>query len=88
MGKNEALQQVVDDNFEAFQKLLPDLIGRVRGKYALMRDEEVIEFFDSARDAVIYGQKQFPDGLISVQHVTNRVVDLGYFSHALHLKNV
>lgn len=84
MAKDEALQQVVNQNYESFQKLLPDLMRTEPGKHALMRHGEAIEFFDSARDAMIYGQKSYPDGLYSIQQVTNRVIDLGYFSYALH----
>ena len=88
MPNDEALQRVVDENFEAFQRLLPSLLEAHRGKYALMREGEAIEFFDSARDAMIYGQKEYTDSMFSVQQVTSKVVDLGYFSHAVHYKRV
>ena len=88
MPDDDALQAAVDRNFEAFQDLLPGLVDTHSGKYALMRDSEVVEFFDSARDAVIFGEKQYPDGLFSVQQVTKKIVDLGYFSYALHHDHV
>ena len=88
MSDDDALQTAVDRNFDAFQKLLPSLMETQAGKYALMLDGQAIEFFDSARDAMIYGQKQYPDQLFSVQQVTKKIVDLGYFSYALHHKHV
>jgi hypothetical protein len=76
-------QEIVDKNFEAFQKQLPSLLATHRGRYALLRDEKIVEFFDSVRDAVIYGRDHFSDGLFSVQQVTDSTEDLGYFSHAV-----
>ncbi len=84
MAKDENLQRAVDENFEAFQKLLPELMKTRPGKYALMREGEVVEFFDSARDAMIFGQNQYSDGLFSIQQVVDKIVDLGYLSHAVH----
>jgi len=31
------------------------------------------------------GQKLFADGLFSVQKITGEPIDLGFFSHAVHL---
>jgi hypothetical protein len=49
-----------------------------------MRDGQIIEFFDTARDAYIAGIKLFDkDRLFSVQEVIETPIDLGFFSHAL-----
>lgn len=77
-------QEIVDQNFEAFQKELPQLLQAHRGKYALLRDGKTVEFFDSMRDALIYGRDNYPDERYSVQKVTDTPEDLGYFSHALY----
>ena len=84
MPDREAVQRAVDENFEAFQALLPGLVHAHGGKFVLMRDCEAVEFFDSAGDAMIYGRKQYPDHLFSIQQVRETIVDLGYFSHAVH----
>lgn len=76
-------EQVINKNFEAFQLLLPNLLQQHLGKYALLRDEKVVNFFDSIGDAVRYAKAQYDDDLYSVQLVTNEVEDLGYFSHAV-----
>ena len=81
----EDRQRIVDENYEAFKELLPDLIKTQAGKFALMHDRAVVETFDTARDAMIYGENAFSDGLFSIQEVTGAVVDLGYFSHAMHI---
>ena len=88
MADIDKRQEAVDRNFDAFLKKLPELIRTHGGKFALLRDGEVVEFFDTARDAMIFGQKTYSDGLFSVQEVTDRIVDLGYFSHAVHFDPV
>ena len=84
VADSDELQREVDRNFEAFQKILPELLQSHSGKFALLRHEEVVEFFDSAGDAMIFGTREYPDGLFSVQQVKEEIADLGYFSHALH----
>ena len=79
----EDIQSEVDRNFEAFKAMLPDLLKDQAGKFVLLRDTKLIEKFDTAGDALIYAQAQFPDGLFSIQEVTGRTIDLGFFSHAM-----
>ena len=72
----------VHKNYTAFKEQLPTLLSQRAGKFALMRDREIIEFFDTAGDAMKFGKLKFTDGLFSIQEVTGRFIDLGYFSHA------
>jgi hypothetical protein len=81
-------QQHIEQNYAAFQAQLPQLVIRHRGKFALMRNGEIVEFFDTARDAYVAGQKLFPQMPFSVQEVIETPVDLGYFSHALSERTV
>jgi hypothetical protein len=77
----------VDANFEKFQQLLPELVKSHPGKFALMREREIHGFFASAAVAMAAGRSQFRDGLFSVQEVTDRPVDLGFFSHAVDTRS-
>ena len=45
MMNNSAIQTEVDRNYEAFQKLLPELIAEHYGRFALMRGEKVEQIF-------------------------------------------
>ena len=78
------LQAEVDANFEAFKKLLPGIIENERNRWALMKNKKCIAFYDTARDAQSAGNGQFADGIFSVQEVTDSVIDLGWFSYAMH----
>ena len=80
----ESIRQQVDANYKAFEQKLPGLLASHMGKFALMRNGEIIEFFDTARDAFVVGRKLYEeDYLFSVQEVIETPVDLGYFSYAM-----
>ncbi len=81
-------QAEVDQNFEAFKAMLPDLMKDSAGKYVLLRGTKLVEKFDTAGDALIYAQAQFPDGFYSIQEVTGHTIDLGFFSHAMHVQHI
>ena len=76
------IQAEVDNNYVAFKKLLPDLIGAHARKFALMRHGELVNVFDSANDAVVFAVEKYDDDLFSVQEITTKKEDMGYFSHA------
>ena len=75
-------QEEVERNYRAFRKRLPDILGEHRNKFALMRDTEIVDFFDTGRDAFVAGSNMYADGRFSIQEVTDQPVDLGYLSHA------
>jgi hypothetical protein len=73
----------IERNFEQFRKLLPALAADQQGKYALIRHGKIKEFFDSALDAQIAGNRQFDDQLFSIQCVKQVAEELGYFTYAV-----
>jgi hypothetical protein len=80
-----ARQAEVDRNLDVFRKQLPELLQTHPGKFALMRHQEIVDYFDTLTDALVAGQKLYSDQQFSIQEVTESSVDLGFFSHALHL---
>jgi hypothetical protein len=79
-----AHQAEVDKNFEAFKKLLPELIKTHPGKYAVMHEGKTVEFFDTLSDAVRFGHAKFGDHNFSVQEITSQGVNLGFHSYAFY----
>ncbi len=77
----------INDNFDAFQKMLPDLLKDHynENKYALMRDKKVVAIYSTAQDAVQTGRIFYDDGLYSVQKITDVPIDLGFFPHVVPL---
>jgi len=81
---SETQLEQVQANYKAFEKILPTLLPQHAGKFALMRNAVIVEFFDTVRDAYVAGQNLFKeDGLFSVQEIVEAPVDLGFFSHAV-----
>jgi hypothetical protein len=77
------IQEEVDHNYEEFQKLLPAVIRDHVGKYALMKEGKIINYFSTAEDARNAGEAAIPDGIFSIQFVTDAPVNLGYFNYAV-----
>jgi len=83
MNAADPRQKELEENYKAFEKLLPTFRLQDNGKFVLMRHGAAVNIFDSAKDAIIFAEAQYNDGLYSVQQITTKIVDLGYFSHAV-----
>lgn len=77
------IQEEVDRNYDVFRQELPALIKDHRGKYALMKDQKIINFFSSAEDARAAAVAFIPDNIFSIQQVVDTPIDLGYFNDAV-----
>jgi len=80
-----AKQAEIDRNLEAFIAVRSELAASHSGQHALMRDGTVHGFYGSPLDAQRAGERQFADGLFSVQEISAETSDLGFYSHAVHL---
>lgn len=74
-------KEQVDRNYDAFVRLLGSIIGDHRDQLALMRDGAVVGYFDTPREALVAASDLFPDGIFSIQEVTDEPIDLGFWSH-------
>ncbi len=82
-------QEQVDRNYNVFVKQLPELMQSHGGKFALMRDGEIVAFFDTARDAYVAGQELYKqDSYFSVQEVVQGPIELGFYSHAVFHRGI
>lgn len=76
-SERQRQQKCVDDNFEAFQFLLPDLIKKgEEGKWALMRNKEMVGLYPYANVALSTGRAKYSDGLFSIQEVTQKPISI------------
>lgn len=71
----------VEQNYDAFQRVLARILPEHRDQFALMRDREIVAYYPSAGDANRAGLSAFPDEIFSIQEVTDIAVDLGFYSH-------
>ena len=86
--KSERERAEVKRNYEAFVNVLPTIIAAHQGKFALIRDTKIIEYFDTAADAYRAGLQLFREEPFSIQEVTETAIDLGFFSHAVPQRSV
>ncbi|MSO70015.1 MAG: hypothetical protein EXQ98_07055 [Alphaproteobacteria bacterium] len=82
MNEAETRRQEVARNFQAFQQKLPELLASRRGQFAVMRHGAIVDYFDTIGAAVRFAAKTYEDQIFSIQEVTDKAVDLGWFSHA------
>ncbi len=82
IAKNRTQQEEVDRNYKVFKNMLDDLMKSDNGRFALFHDAELIACFDTNRDAKQAADKLIGNKPYSVQKITSKKVDLGYFSHA------
>lgn len=71
----------VDENYDAFNRLLSTILDKHRDQFALMRDRRVVGFYDTGSAAYRAGVELFKDGIFSIQEVTDEPIDLGFWSH-------
>ena len=75
----------VDRNYDAFVRRLADLLPEHRDQLALMKDGEIVGFFNTPKDALLSAHERFGDDVYSIQEVTNEPLDLGFWTAvALH----
>lgn len=75
-------QQEIDRNFDFLQRNLARLLPAHEGQYALLKSGKIEAFFDRPGDAYREGLDRFEDGVFSIQEVTGKPLDLGFFSYA------
>ena len=80
---SKGIDEEIDKNFARFLELLPSLVPDRHGSCALMRQGEIVEFFPTAIEAQVAGNRRFADGVFSIQEVQEFAEELGCFAYAL-----
>lgn len=78
------LDNEIDRNLFAFLPRIPQLIANHEGEFALLRHQELVSLHKRLRDALDEACNRFSDGIFSIQQVTDKPVELGFFSYADH----
>ena len=77
----ERQRQEVDRNYDAFMRMLGSILEEHRDQLALMRDGRIVGYFETPREALVAAAELYPDGIFSIQEVTDEPIDLGFWSH-------
>ena len=68
--------------------MLPSILATYREKYALMKDGKILGYYSTAQDAAVAAQTFIPDGVFSIQEVTDSTINLGFFTNAVPLDTI
>lgn len=74
----------IDRNFDFFTRTVGQYHLSHAGMFALIRQAEIIDFYNSFYDAEAAGELRFDDHIYSIQAVTPQQVQLGYMADAYH----
>ena len=74
------LEEEVKKNYTFFKSKLPELLARHKGKYIVIRNEEIVGIYDSDVDALLAAKEKFSDEMYSIQQIIGEPVDLGSIS--------
>jgi hypothetical protein len=85
VADKDDLAREIDANLEFFLTRLGELLEHHANRYALLRKKQVVGIYDTIRDAKTSGDELYPDGIFSIQKISDKSADLGVFSHAMHL---
>ncbi len=80
MADDETARAADERNIAAFQAILPELLRTHDGHFVLMRDGQIVQFFNTDIDAMAYGDRTYADGLYTVLGVSERAVDRSFSS--------
>ncbi len=83
---SDQVRRQVDENYKAFQALLPSIIALHQDKFALMKDGQAVGYYTTIEDAYMTANQFYKNEPFSVQKVTDTPVDLGFFSHAVSFR--
>ena len=62
---------MLDREFQTFQEHKQNLVKNHKGKFVLIKDDEIIGIFENELDAVKQGNEQFKDSHFLVNEITD-----------------
>ena len=77
---SEKIEEEVKENYQFFKEKLPELMTEHKGKFLVLRNRKIEGYCNTHEEAVLKAKEEFPDGLYSIQQVSDKEVDLGFIS--------
>ena len=81
--RRAAQEREVDANYRAFKAVEDGLSHELDGKYALLREREIIGFYDDAVAACEARLRLYRDRHFSMQEVRGKPMEFGWFGHVV-----
>lgn len=82
-AKTVDAENEVRENYKYFKKMRTKWLDDHKSDYALIQQQKLVDFFESEKDAIHTGIREYGLGNFSVQSVENRPFDLGHQSNVL-----
>ena len=76
---------LLDQELSTYQVQKKNLIGKARGKFVLIKGEEVVGIFDTRLDAVRQGYKQFGNAPFLTKEIVEVEIPLNFTSNLIGL---
>ena len=78
------IQREVDENYDFFQSEIHKIAISHMGQYALIRNKEIVDYFDTLKDAEKYARAAFGDRMYSIQKVDDAPAELGFIGEMIY----
>ena len=76
-------EKEVSDNYDYFKKMQPAWEHDHLADHALIHHQKLVAFFESEKDAIHTGVRDYGWGNFSVQSIRERLIDFGHQHHVL-----
>jgi hypothetical protein len=78
-----AMAKVLERELKAFELHKSELIGSATGKFALVKDDQVVDVFDTKMDAIRVGYERFGNTPFLVKEIVEVEVPQNFTSNLL-----
>lgn len=79
------MKALLDRELQTYDEHKHELLSKGIGKFALIKDDKIIEIFDSQADAIRRGYEQFGNVPFLVKQIVEVDLPLNFTSHMLGL---
>jgi hypothetical protein len=73
----------LEAELRTFRARRDELIGRAKGKYVLIKGEEIVDFFENQTDAITKGFRTFGNNPFLVKLITDVEVPLNFTTFSI-----
>jgi hypothetical protein len=70
----------IERNYDFLMRNLAQFLPEQEGRYAALRNQQVLGFFDDPYDAHLAGKAAAENGFFSIQEVTDEPIELGVYA--------
>ncbi len=79
MSQRDLKLQEAKKNYEFYKSILETININKHGKYLLLKNKEIIDYFSNVSEARAAAESKFRDGIYSIQKVAEAPAELGFY---------